>query len=855
MHAWTSRRGRGVILSSIAALLVSAALPAAAATFYVDSTADAPDANTADGICADSQGRCTLRAAVMQANATGGANTIDLSLINDPTNPIILSIPGVDETVSGSPGQGYVVTSGQDASKGDLNITSSVTIVGAGSDKTIIEWDPSVKSAPDNGDRVFHVEAGSSSIDVSISGVTIENGVTGPPVVLQTLSDGTYYQFERWGGGIAIGPSAAVTLIDPSVSGSESGSGSDEGGGGSGGSEEGESSAVVNSVVMSDVRVLDNQSGAAGGGISNAAPLTLNGVLVSGNVAATNGGGIYNDAQLTVNDSTIGTMTGFANPNTAEGGGGLFDTGMHTTAINASSIVGNTATGGGGISARSLVTLNITNTTIAKNASTDVGGGITTNGPVNLKNDTIADNTSANDSTGGGAGLNGFGSAVYSYVNTAFQHNVVSASSASANCGCSGPSCKAGTLVSLGHNIADDTSCALSAAGDIPSTNAQLQGLAGNGGRTETMGLLMNTPAVDAGDNANCPNTDQRGNMRPADGNLHGNMACDIGAYELFTPSNDLHVSGKNGKGQVRRGDPAEASFDFTNDQNASADATGVTITTAPLPTGYALSSATLTITDSSGNRGTPTACAFDASTRVVSCDVGTLPRGQTATLDLQGTGTALGSIALTATIAATAPADIFPDNNTTTVTILVQGNSNLAITATGPSQSPTVNGSAAINFTVKNLGPDPANNVQILARFQNRMRYQNLKLSNSGTCTLGQDQANASCNLGSIGSGESVTGTLNLTPTATGDATIDLQTTTDDYDTDNTNNAVTVPLTVAAEPTPPPVTPTTSSSSGGGCVARPGAPFDPMLVSLALLGAAGIGVRRWRRTAEEGSR
>ena len=32
---------------------------------FVNSSADAVDANTTDGLCADSQGRCTLRAAVM----------------------------------------------------------------------------------------------------------------------------------------------------------------------------------------------------------------------------------------------------------------------------------------------------------------------------------------------------------------------------------------------------------------------------------------------------------------------------------------------------------------------------------------------------------------------------------------------------------------------------------------------------------------------------------------------------------------------------------------------------------------------------------------------------------------------
>jgi hypothetical protein len=42
----------------------------------VDSTGDEGDSNTADGICDDGMGTCTLRAAIQQANATAGADTI-----------------------------------------------------------------------------------------------------------------------------------------------------------------------------------------------------------------------------------------------------------------------------------------------------------------------------------------------------------------------------------------------------------------------------------------------------------------------------------------------------------------------------------------------------------------------------------------------------------------------------------------------------------------------------------------------------------------------------------------------------------------------------------------------------------
>ncbi len=57
------------------------------ATFTVNSTGDAVDANKGDGICAASDGTCTLRAAIEEANYLAGADTITFSIA--PDNPPI----------------------------------------------------------------------------------------------------------------------------------------------------------------------------------------------------------------------------------------------------------------------------------------------------------------------------------------------------------------------------------------------------------------------------------------------------------------------------------------------------------------------------------------------------------------------------------------------------------------------------------------------------------------------------------------------------------------------------------------------------------------------------------------------
>ena len=67
-----------------------------AATFAVNSTADAVDATPGDGFCDDGTGNCTLRAAIMEANALAGDDTINL-----PAGTYTLTV-GSELTISSS---------------------------------------------------------------------------------------------------------------------------------------------------------------------------------------------------------------------------------------------------------------------------------------------------------------------------------------------------------------------------------------------------------------------------------------------------------------------------------------------------------------------------------------------------------------------------------------------------------------------------------------------------------------------------------------------------------------------------------------------------------------------------------
>ena len=112
----------------------------AATPFQVDSTADAPDAKPGDGVCQSARGGCTLRAAVMEANASRGANAIRI-----PAGIYRLEIAGRNEN---------------GARTGDLDVTDSLSIRGAGS--TIVDGGAL--------DRVFEVLAPAS---LNVSRLTI----------------------------------------------------------------------------------------------------------------------------------------------------------------------------------------------------------------------------------------------------------------------------------------------------------------------------------------------------------------------------------------------------------------------------------------------------------------------------------------------------------------------------------------------------------------------------------------------------------------------------------------------------------------------------------------------------------
>ena len=123
------------------------------ALFSVDTLADQVDDDVGDGQCHTSANRCSLRAAIMQANHLGEPGLT------------IIQLPAGTYTLTRAPSG----TNGED--NGDLNLAApaaagqTLSLIGAGAASTIID--------ANHLDRVLAIETGRTA---RISGVTIRNG-------------------------------------------------------------------------------------------------------------------------------------------------------------------------------------------------------------------------------------------------------------------------------------------------------------------------------------------------------------------------------------------------------------------------------------------------------------------------------------------------------------------------------------------------------------------------------------------------------------------------------------------------------------------------------------------------------
>jgi hypothetical protein len=481
-------------------VVASPAAPTFTVTTGSDAAADLGDTNYSVCRTATFNTTCTLRAAIMKANRyPGGGVTIIV-----PSGAYTITLPPSGEN---------------DETTGDLNITQTVTIVGAGAANSIVDGG--------SVDRVFRIESGAT---VMLTAITIRHGLEqyGFPISsplfegggiynegLLTLNSTVITENVGYASGGGISNFGTLTVTNSLIAGNAL----TAGGSNAGGLFNGGTATLNNTSVTANYALFD-------GGIANGGTMVLNNVTVSANTSF-GGGAIDNQGGwLTLNNSTI------SGNNSA---GGIYN--ASTLVLNNVTISANTNTyyGGGGITNVSPGTLTLNNSTISANSTTGSGGAIANSGTTRLFHVTIAGNLADSDAVGG----NRTGGGISNTLGTVELWNTLVVENFH---GSIADDCAGDPLTSWDYNYIQTTAgCSIGGPAtthNVYGGDALLGPLQNNGGATETRALWVGSPALDQIPSAQCrdsyataPQPDQRGVARPING------LCDIGAFEGAQPT------------------------------------------------------------------------------------------------------------------------------------------------------------------------------------------------------------------------------------------------------------------------------------------------------------------------------
>ena len=267
------------------------------------------------------------------------------------------------------------------------------------------------------------------------------------------------------------------------------------------------------------------------------AKLQLTQTHLHGNLAPTsNGGALFNGANSKVTLADSAFNGNIAGSTANKGSGGAIYNQTANVTIQRVAFLTNAAVGGdgGAITNDRGSTAVLANTLFSANAAPDGYGGAVNNitPPNQVKSTMVLSNTTfwANEAISGQGGAINNGPGQMIKVG-----NTIIDGTDNVNC--------SGTLLSLGHNLDSGTSCNLTAAGDISGVKPLLEGPSFNGGPLASLlsqKLKGGSPAIDTGDPSICAmalvgNRDQRGMLRPNDGDGNSIATCDMGAFETDT--------------------------------------------------------------------------------------------------------------------------------------------------------------------------------------------------------------------------------------------------------------------------------------------------------------------------------
>ena len=337
---------------------------AQATTFVVNDTRDLVDVSVGNGECRTSAGTCTLRAAIQETNALPGAD--------------VIQVPAGTYEITIAPRNENNITTG------DLDVTDSLTITGAGAGSTVIDGGPPPAGAPPDRpglDRLFEVLVADG--EVALSGLTLRDGFAA-----------------EYGGAIVNNSTATVTITASTVTGNVAGK--------TGG---GIDNHVGGTVHVQDSSLTRNMAYESGSAVNNNrdGTVTVSDSTVSANSAAVVGldealvgaGAIANNAELDAIGTIVVTKSQFSDNRAGGGrhGAAISNDGGGVVTVDQSTFSKNRSAGNGGGIYNGTGQVTITDSTFSENAAKD-GGAIASGGDLTVLDSVLSKNDA--DDWGGG---------------------------------------------------------------------------------------------------------------------------------------------------------------------------------------------------------------------------------------------------------------------------------------------------------------------------------------------------------------------------------------------------------------------------------------------------------------------